>query len=145
MMGAIAMERGRANVVDVPRQRCVTPDLELAAERILQLQDRLHRLQQELAEVGAIAEELRRTTGAPATPTFTPLALRRLRHERGWSQGQVIHRLQQLAERRGIWMPARDTIRIYLSRWENGHARPSELYAELLHAVYDCAPACAAS
>src|SRR5690242_11350975 len=56
----------------------------------------------------------------------------RLRIERCWSQQQLIRQLITVARRRNLALPEEPTLRVTLSRWENGRHRPTAMYRELL-------------
>jgi transcriptional regulator with XRE-family HTH domain len=60
-----------------------------------------------------------------------------LRFERGWSQRDVLRRLAEAARRQGVELPAEDSVKKQLSRWENGHSRPTAFYFALLAEVFD--------
>lgn len=62
--------------------------------------------------------------------------LRSARQARGWSQVQLIHELSREAAADGLVIPGRESMRIMLSRWENGHVQPEETYRQYLCAVY---------
>ncbi len=62
--------------------------------------------------------------------------LRTERTARGWSQAQLIHALSRVAAAEGLKLPAHESMRIMLSRWENGHAQPDETYRRYLCAVF---------
>lgn len=64
--------------------------------------------------------------------------LREARQARGWSQTQLMHALAQQAAAEGLAVPGRDSLRIMVSRWENGHVQPDETYRRFLCAVYAC-------
>lgn len=63
--------------------------------------------------------------------------LRTARTARGWSQAQLIHALSREAAADGMRLPAHESMRIMLSRWENGHVQPDETYRRYLCAVFD--------
>lgn len=63
--------------------------------------------------------------------------LRTARTARGWSQAQLIHALSREAAADGLRLPAHESMRIMLSRWENGHVQPDETYRRYLCAVFD--------
>ncbi|MFJ9906851.1 XRE family transcriptional regulator [Streptomyces sp. NPDC101152] len=68
----------------------------------------------------------------------TPLAQGRA--SRGWSQLQVIRSLIALAEQWGWQIASENSLKVQLSRWENG-ATPSQTYQVLLSAVLRATPA----
>jgi transcriptional regulator with XRE-family HTH domain len=62
--------------------------------------------------------------------------LRETRQRRGWSQARLIHALQQQAGLIGINVAAPASLKTQLSRWENGHCLPDQIYRGLFCAVY---------
>jgi transcriptional regulator with XRE-family HTH domain len=62
--------------------------------------------------------------------------LREVRQGRGWSQARLIHALQQQADLVGINVAAPASLKTQLSRWENGHCLPDQIYRALFCAVY---------
>lgn len=68
----------------------------------------------------------------------TPLKAARLTV--GWSQPQAIQRLRHLAADLGEWLPETQTLRVQLSRWENGHRRPGGFYQRLFCQLYQRPP-----
>ena len=62
--------------------------------------------------------------------------LRTARKARGWSQAQLIHALSRVAAAQGLVIPGHESMRIMLSRWENGHVQPDETYRGYLCTVY---------
>src|SRR5918998_2892950 len=60
----------------------------------------------------------------------SPLA--KARKDRNWSQARLILQLRLSGRAAGITLPADSTLRVMLSRWENGQHRPSEMYVGLL-------------
>ncbi|MEU9505581.1 helix-turn-helix transcriptional regulator [Micromonospora sp. NPDC048170] len=65
---------------------------------------------------------------------------KRMRFERGWSQRDVLRRLAAAARRQGVTLPAEGSVIKALSRWENGHSRPTSFYFGLLAEVFDLPP-----
>lgn len=65
---------------------------------------------------------------------------KRMRFERGWSQRDVLRRLEAAARRQGVSLPCEDSLKKALQRWENGHARPTSFYFALLAEVFDLPP-----
>lgn len=61
-----------------------------------------------------------------------------LRRGRGWSQQRLLAELTQLAQQRGRALPTRTSLRVMLSRWENGHNVPDAESRELLSAALGC-------
>lgn len=62
---------------------------------------------------------------------------KRMRCERGWSQRDVLRRLAVVARRQGVELPSDESVKKQLSRWENGHSRPTSFYYALLAEVFD--------
>jgi transcriptional regulator with XRE-family HTH domain len=58
------------------------------------------------------------------------------RKERGWSQTRLIAELAKIADRRGVTLPSRETMKARVSRWENGHSKPDEFYRQLLREAF---------
>lgn len=54
------------------------------------------------------------------------------RTSRGWSQTQLISAMRTRAVQRGLKLVSPESLRVSLSRWENGRHEPDELYTELL-------------
>lgn len=81
------------------------------------------------ATLGEVADQSAHTGGAIMTQ------LREARADRGWSQSRLIHALRSQAAAEGLNLPAGESMRILLSRWENGHAVPDATYRRLLGAV----------
>ncbi|MER6982726.1 helix-turn-helix domain-containing protein [Streptomyces carpinensis] len=71
-------------------------------------------------------------------PAGTPLA--QVRAARGWSQFQVIRALTLLAEHWGWPIAAESSLKVQLSRWENGANGPNPSYQVLLCAVLRATP-----
>jgi transcriptional regulator with XRE-family HTH domain len=67
--------------------------------------------------------------------------IREARSERGWSQSRLVHALRSQAAAEGLNLPGGESMRILLSRWENGHAVPDATYRRLLGAVLHRSPA----
>jgi hypothetical protein len=63
-------------------------------------------------------------------------ALREARLSRRWSQARVLHELNRRANDAGITLPAAATMKTAISRWENGHRAPDEMYRGLFRAVF---------
>ncbi|MGV1008078.1 MAG: helix-turn-helix domain-containing protein [Dermatophilaceae bacterium] len=66
--------------------------------------------------------------------------IREARVEKGWSQSRLVHALRSQAAAEGLNLPAAESMRILLSRWENGHAAPDATYRRLLGAVLRRSP-----
>src|SRR3954447_22591240 len=67
--------------------------------------------------------------------------LRAARDERGWSQARLMYELERLASASGLAVPGRESLRIMVSRWENGHVRPDASYRGMLCRIYGQGPA----
>ncbi|GAB7193405.1 hypothetical protein NUM3379_41150 [Kineococcus sp. NUM-3379] len=61
----------------------------------------------------------------------------RARTIRGWKQPQVVRFLEAAAKRNGFTLPNSATMRVTLSRWENGHHQPDAMYRQLLCEVFE--------
>jgi transcriptional regulator with XRE-family HTH domain len=59
-----------------------------------------------------------------------------LRHQRGWSQLQLIVAIEQQAKTERASVARRSSLKTRLSKWENGHATPGEFYCGLLCSVF---------
>jgi transcriptional regulator with XRE-family HTH domain len=64
--------------------------------------------------------------------------LRWERQRRGWSQDNVVDRLQEVAAKRGDPEPGVD--RNTVSRWERGISKPTPRYVQLLSAIFSLRP-----
>lgn len=64
-------------------------------------------------------------------------ALREARTRRGWSQSQLIAHSRSAARTAGRELPADETLRSMISRWEKGQHQPGALYRHLFDAVYE--------
>lgn len=62
-------------------------------------------------------------------------SIRSARMARGWSQARLIRELGRVAETRGIHLMSPESLRVALSRWENGHFQPTGEHAQLLQTV----------
>ncbi|SCF37082.1 DNA-binding transcriptional regulator, XRE-family HTH domain [Micromonospora matsumotoense] len=65
---------------------------------------------------------------------------KRLRFERGWSQRDVLRRMEAVARRQGVPFPSEESAKKAISRWENGHSKPTSFYYGLLAEVFDLPP-----
>lgn len=81
-----------------------------------------------------------RPAGQPPAqrPARSPLA--QVRAARGWSQLQVIRSLILLAEHWGWQIASESSLKVQLSRWENGANEPNPAYQVLLCAVLRATP-----
>lgn len=70
------------------------------------------------------------------TVSVAALRWKELRLSRGWTQSNVLRRLEDLARDGGVPLPTRSSLKTMLSRWENGH-RVSDLYTVLLCRVFE--------
>ena len=70
------------------------------------------------------------------TQARTGSALRDARAARKWSQVKAAHEYARAAARLDIAPPEPDTLRITISRWENGHQRPDEVSRRVLRHLY---------
>lgn len=61
--------------------------------------------------------------------------IREARRLRGWSQARLVRELRTRALSLGLTLPDAETIKPYVSRWENGHSLPDEMYSRLLREV----------
>lgn len=59
-------------------------------------------------------------------------SLSQARKDRNWSQARLIAQLQLAGRAAGVPLPEASTLRVTLSRWENGQNRPSAVYVDLL-------------
>lgn len=62
--------------------------------------------------------------------------LKAARQSRGWSQMRLIAELERVSVARGVSPPTRASLKTQVSRWENGHVEPDEVYSSLLAEVY---------
>ena len=62
--------------------------------------------------------------------------LKAVRQARGWSQLRLVAEIERVSIARGIQPPARASLKTQVSRWENGHVEPDDLYASMLAEVY---------
>ncbi|MGY2876464.1 transcriptional regulator with XRE-family HTH domain [Marmoricola sp. URHA0025 HA25] len=67
--------------------------------------------------------------------------LKASRQARGWSQLHLVAELERACTARGIGPPTRASLKTQVSRWENGHIEPDDLYSSLLAEVYGTTPA----
>lgn len=76
----------------------------------------------------------------PPAQRVADTALARVRADRGWSQLQVIRALARMADHWGWPVASQTSLKVQLSRWENG-ANPGPTYQVLLCAVLRATPA----
>jgi transcriptional regulator with XRE-family HTH domain len=62
------------------------------------------------------------------------------RTARGWSQLRLITELERRARALELTLPGRASLKTQVSRWENGHVSPDDLYASLLAEIYETTP-----
>jgi transcriptional regulator with XRE-family HTH domain len=58
----------------------------------------------------------------------------------GWSQLRAISELERVAASRSVRLPGRDSLKVMLSSWENGHRLPGGTYTPLLCEMYEAEP-----
>lgn len=63
--------------------------------------------------------------------------IRSARIRRGWSQAQLLSALRTHAAQQGISLMSASSLRVALSRWENGRKKPDELHTRLLKQVLE--------
>ncbi|MGI5138566.1 XRE family transcriptional regulator [Streptomyces sp. CA-106110] len=93
----------------------------------------------------AVITPLTDVTVPPVQPSRTALRatdtpLCRARVARGWSQQKVVRALRLLAESWGWEVAAETSLKVQMSRWENGVNRPSQTYQVLLCALFRATP-----
>jgi transcriptional regulator with XRE-family HTH domain len=81
----------------------------------------------------------------PVQPARVPLRapdtpLGRARLTRGWSQHKVVRALLLLAQHWDWDIASEDSLKVQMSRWENGAVRPGPTYQVLLCAVFRTTP-----
>ncbi|WP_280253490.1 helix-turn-helix domain-containing protein [Nocardia abscessus] len=69
--------------------------------------------------------------------TIDTSLLRSARRARGWSQARLITALREQAERDRVRLMTPASLRVALSRWENGHVVPDEVHSRLLCRVLE--------
>jgi transcriptional regulator with XRE-family HTH domain len=62
--------------------------------------------------------------------------LRQARDDRGWSQARLIHAMQQQAVTLNIRLATSASLKTQISRWENGHCQPDDIYRQVFRALY---------
>lgn len=63
--------------------------------------------------------------------------LRAARKAKSWTVTQLIHALNKAAEPQGIRLMSPASLKVAISRWENGHTKPDDLHSRLLAEVLD--------
>jgi transcriptional regulator with XRE-family HTH domain len=58
--------------------------------------------------------------------------IREARQSHGWSQSRLIRALTEAAARDGYALPDQGSLRVMVSRWENGHVTPDDTYRRYL-------------
>lgn len=66
----------------------------------------------------------------------TVSTLRDLRVARGWSQGRLLLAMEARAATDNVSLASRPSLKVALSRWENGHQRPDGVHRQLLAHVF---------
>jgi transcriptional regulator with XRE-family HTH domain/predicted kinase len=66
-----------------------------------------------------------------------PTRLAAARAARGWTQGQLLCAMRVRARLDGHELPDGPTLRVMLSRWENGHHHPAPFYRRLIAEALD--------
>lgn len=74
--------------------------------------------------------------GGPISAWRGRIDLRERRLTQGWSQLQMISRMRSVATAAGVVLPAAETLKVMVSRWENGAAGVGDFYARILHRVF---------
>ncbi|WP_067885384.1 helix-turn-helix domain-containing protein [Nocardia vaccinii] len=69
--------------------------------------------------------------------TIDGTEIRSARTRRGWSQAQLLGALRTRATQQGIALMSSTSLRVALSRWENGHTKPDKLHSRLLRQVLE--------
>lgn len=67
--------------------------------------------------------------------------IRSARHARGWSQSQLLAALRSQAVLEHVTLMSPASLRVALSRWENGHTVPDPVHTRLLCSVLELSPA----
>lgn len=63
-------------------------------------------------------------------------AMRRAQKPTPWTQERLAHEIEQAARHLGIRVPGRRSLKVQVSRWENGHTVPDARNRELLRRVF---------
>lgn len=69
--------------------------------------------------------------------TIDGAQIKSARARRGWSQAQLIGAMRARATQQGVALMSASSLRVALSRWENGHMQPDGLHSRLLRQVLD--------
>ncbi|WP_199431195.1 helix-turn-helix transcriptional regulator [Qaidamihabitans albus] len=62
--------------------------------------------------------------------------MKEARNLRGWSVTQLQMRLYAEASKTGLKLPDKTSLRVMISKWENGHRQPDSMYRSLLESIY---------
>jgi len=62
--------------------------------------------------------------------------LRQARDSLGWSQARLIHAMQQQAAVLDMRLATPASLKTQISRWENGHCQPDDIYRQVFRALY---------
>ena len=66
--------------------------------------------------------------------------VKQAREDRQWSQARLVSELCRQARELGETLPARESLKTMLSRWENDRVVPDVLYQQLLARAFSCSP-----
>ena len=66
--------------------------------------------------------------------------VKQAREDRQWSQARLVSELCRQARELGETLPARESLKTMLSRWENDRVVPDALYQQLLARAFACSP-----
>lgn len=66
--------------------------------------------------------------------------VKQARQDRRWSQARLVSELCRQARDLGETLPARESLKTMLSRWENDRVAPDPLYQQLLARAFECSP-----
>jgi tetratricopeptide (TPR) repeat protein len=64
--------------------------------------------------------------------------LQRMRLQLGWKQAKTVAELANEAKARGLKIAAPGSLKVMVSRWENGGGQVASTYQGLFAAIYDC-------
>ena len=95
--------------------------------------------------VSQVAERPGRALGTAVAATRFAVVpaqthLQAVRKARGWSQARALAELERVAAHRGVRLATSESLKVQLSRWENGHCTPDGFYTPLLCEVYAAEP-----